>query len=208
MPKRQKISLAIAAVGLILLTALLSGELTQRHTDTPPQTRLTAQIGGPFTLTDQSGQKRSHSDFADRHLLVFFGFTYCPDVCPTTLDRVGAAMDILRDKAPRQARLLQPLFISVDPARDTPDTLRAYLAYFDPQIIGLTGTEAEIEQVKKAYRVYAARAREPDANGNYLVDHSSFLYLMDTNNQYVAHFDHAVTAEALADKLRAKLPPY
>ena len=213
MPKRQKISLAVAVFGLSVLLALLLVELghrqgesgAERSGENPALTRLSAQIGGPFSLTDHRGQTRTQADFAGRPMLIFFGFTYCPDVCPTALDRVGAALELLQKAAPERFDALQVLFISVDPERDTPQALADYLGYFHPKILGLTGTQASIDAVKKAYRVYAARSADTDANGHYLVDHSSFFYLMDGDNRYLAHFDHALTPEDLAAQLRKKL---
>lgn len=202
MPNRQKISFAIAAIGLCVLIALMVFELNRRQA---PPNGLTAAIGGPFSLTDHTGAPKTAADFAGRPLLIFFGFTYCPDVCPTALDRVGAALDILATQNPPAYDALQPLFISVDPTRDTPQALNEYLAYFHPKIIGLTGTQAEIDAVKRAYKVYAAQAATPDENGNYMVDHSSFFYLMDGDNKYMAHFDHAMTAEDMAAQLIAIL---
>ncbi len=202
MPNRQKISFAIAAIGLSVILSLLLGALWRE--ETPPR-GLSANIGGPFSLIDHKGTPRSDADFAGRPMLIFFGFTYCPDVCPTALDRVGAALDILKETAPGQYEALQPLFISVDPDRDTPQAMADYLAYFHPKITGLTGTVEQINTVKRAYKVYAARAQEADANGNYLVDHSSFFFLMDDENKYLAHFEHALSAEDMAEKLHIKL---
>lgn len=202
MPKPQKISLAIAALGMIALIGLLLGQILRQP---PPPQGLSAAIGGPFQLVDHEGKARSAADFAGRPMLIFFGFTYCPDVCPTALDRVGAALDILKETAPNHYQAVQPLFISVDPARDTPQAMADYLAYFHPKIIGLTGTEAQIAQVKKAYKVYAVRAAETDPNGQYLVDHSSFFFLMDEKNNYLAHFDHAFSPHDMAAKITAKL---
>ena len=202
MPNRQKISFAIAAIGLSVILSLLLGALWRE--ETPPR-GLSANIGGPFSLIDHKGALRSDADFAGRPMLIFFGFTYCPDVCPTALDRVGAALDILKETAPGQYEALQPLFISVDPARDTPEAMADYLAYFHPKITGLTGTVEQINAVKRAYKVYAARAQEPDANGNYLVDHSSFFFLMDEQNKYLAHFNHTLSVEAMVETMVEKL---
>lgn len=202
MSRNIKTSLLIAVLGLTALLGLMLLELGQgQKTDAPPARRLTAAIGGPFELTDQNGVRRSAADFAGRPMLIYFGFTYCPDVCPTALDIMGGALDILKQTAPRAYQRVQPIFISVDPARDTPPVLRDYLSYFHPRLTGLTGSQAEIDAVKSAYKIYAARSQTRDENGNYNVDHSSFYYLMDDDNRYLAHFDHAVTPEELAQKL-------
>ena len=206
MSRNIKTSLIIAVLGLTALLALMLAELgqSQRGDETSPR-RLTAAIGGPFSLTDQDGTRRSAADFAGRPMLIYFGFTYCPDVCPTALDIMGGALDILKADAPRAYQQVQPVFISVDPARDTPPVLRDYLSYFHPRLTGLTGSEAEINAVKRTYKIYAARSEPQDENGNYNVDHSSFFYLMDADNRYLAHFDHAVTPEELAQRLSALL---
>lgn len=141
-----------------------------------------ASIGGPFTLTEGDGKQITDRDFRGKYLLVYFGYTYCPDVCPTTLNEVAAAMDKLGPKAAR----VQPLFITVDPARDTPDVIKTYTASFSPKLIGLTGTDAEIATVAREYRVYYAINRSGKNSNNYTVDHSSVLYLMGPDGKFIA----------------------
>ena len=203
----MKTSLIFATLGMAAIVLLLLFELRTARTDARQgaETRLSASIGGAFALTDQNGIRRSQADFAGRPLLVYFGFTYCPDVCPTALDIMGGALDALQQRDAIAYERLQPVFISVDPARDTPPVLRDYLAYFHPRLSGLTGSQADIDAVKSAFKIYAARGAAEDENGNYNVDHSSFFYLMDENNRYLAHFDHAITPEILAEKLAEKL---
>ena len=203
----MKTSLIFATLGMAAIVLLLLFELRTAGTDARQgaETRLSASIGGAFALTDQNGIRRSQADFAGRPLLVYFGFTYCPDVCPTALDIMGGALDALQQRDAIAYERLQPVFISVDPARDTPPVLRDYLAYFHPRLSGLTGSQADIDAIKSAFKIYAARGAAEDENGNYNVDHSSFFYLMDENNRYLAHFDHAITPEILAEKLAEKL---
>ena len=203
----MKTSLIFATLGMAAIVLLLLFELRTARTDTRQgaETRLSASIGGAFALTDQNGIRRSQADFAGRPMLIYFGFTYCPDVCPTALDIMGGALDALQQRDAIAHERLQPVFISVDPARDTPPVLRDYLAYFHPRLSGLTGSQADIDAVKSAFKIYAARGAAEDENGNYNVDHSSFFYLMDENNRYLAHFDHAITPEILAEKLAEKL---
>lgn len=207
MSRNVKTSLIFATLGMAAIVLLLLFELRTAGTDARQgaETRLSASIGGAFALTDQNGIRRSQADFAGRPLLVYFGFTYCPDVCPTALDIMGGALDALQQRDAIAYERLQPVFISVDPARDTPPVLRDYLAYFHPRLSGLTGSQADIDAVKSAFKIYAARGAAEDENGNYNVDHSSFFYLMDENNRYLAHFDHAITPEILAEKLAEKL---
>lgn len=206
MRRRIKISLAVSAAGLLLLAGLLAYEIAELRGTSPSSKRNAAiDIGGPFSLLDTKGRQVSEAQFAGRPMLIFFGFTYCPDVCPTSLDLLGAVLTRLEAQAPDTYAALQPVFISVDPARDTPGQMADYLSYFHPKIIGLTGSEAQIAAVKKAYRVYAVKRLETDANGNYNVDHSSFFFLMDGDNRYLAHFDHGLTEAQFADRLAAKL---
>ena len=207
MSRNVKTSLIFATLGMAAIVLLLLFELRTARTDTRQgaETRLSASIGGAFALTDQNGIRRSQADFAGRPMLIYFGFTYCPDVCPTALDIMGGALDALQQRDAIAHERLQPVFISVDPARDTPPVLRDYLAYFHPRLSGLTGSQADIDAVKSAFKIYAARGAAEDENGNFNVDHSSFFYLMDENNRYLAHFDHAITPEILAEKLAEKL---
>tara|TARA_Y100001958_G_C21234813_1_gene561005 strand:- start:573 stop:1211 length:639 start_codon:yes stop_codon:yes gene_type:complete len=207
MSRNVKTSLIFATLGMAAIVLLLLFELRTARTDARQgaETRLSASIGGAFALTDQNGIRRSQADFAGRPMLIYFGFTYCPDVCPTALDIMGGALDALQQRDAIAHERLQPVFISVDPARDTPPVLRDYLAYFHPRLSGLTGSQADIDAVKSAFKIYAARGAAEDENGNYNVNHSSFFYLMDENNRYLAHFDHAITPEILAEKLAEKL---
>ena len=207
MSRNVKTSLIFATLGMASIVLLLLFELRTAGTDARQgaETRLSASIGGAFALTDQNGIRRSQTDFAGRPMLIYFGFTYCPDVCPTALDIMGGALDALQQRDAIAYERLQPVFISVDPARDTPPVLRDYLAYFHPRLSGLTGSQADIDAIKSAFKIYAARGAAEDENGNYNVYHSSFFYLMDENNRYLAHFDHAITPEILAEKLAEKL---
>ena len=207
MSRNVKTSLIFATLGMASIVLLLLFELRTAGTDARQgaETRLSASIGGAFALTDQNGIRRSQTDFAGRPMLIYFGFTYCPDVCPTALDIMGGALDALQQRDAIAYERLQPVFISVDPARDTPPVLRDYLAYFHPRLSGLTGSQADIDAIKSAFKIYAARGAAEDENGNYNVDHSSFFYLMDENNRYLAHFDHGITPEILAEKLAEKL---
>ncbi len=141
-----------------------------------------AEIGGPFRLENGDGKPVTDRDFRGKYLLVYFGYTYCPDVCPTTLNEVASALQTLGGKAAD----LQPLFVSVDPQRDTPTVMKQYTAAFDPRIMGLTGTPDEIKQAAHEYRVYYAIHRTGPAPGDYTVDHSSILYLMGPDGKFIA----------------------
>ena len=156
-----------------------------------------AMIGGPFTLTDHTGKRVTDQDFRGRTLLVFFGFTFCPDVCPAGLQVMAAAIDKLGPKAER----VTPIFITVDPQRDTPAQLATYVQSFHPRLIGLTGTSAEIEAAIKAYRVYAKKVTDPKSTAGYTMDHSTFIYVMGPDGAYRTHFTHATSVEAMAERL-------
>ena len=157
-------------------------------------------IGGPFHLTDDKGHTVTQADYRDRWMLVFFGYTNCPDECPLTLQKMTAAFDKIGPLADKIA----PLFITVDPARDTSARLASYLANFDPRIVGLTGSDAQIAEAAKAYRVYYAPARHEESGAD-LVSHSIFLYLMDPTGKFSALLPSDVDADKLAAMLRAKL---
>jgi protein SCO1/2 len=158
-----------------------------------------AQIGGPFHLTDQNGRPVTDEDFRGKPFLVFFGYTHCPDVCPTTLFDVSEVLRRLGPDADKTAAL----FITVDPERDTPDTLKDYLGSFDPHLHGITGAPDAVAAVAKEYRVYYKKV--PTENGDYSMDHTAIVYLMDKNGRFVAPFSLRRTPEASADDLRRYL---
>lgn len=203
MSKKIELSLIVSCLGLGLVLTLLLVETRRGPSDTAVSR---PDIGGAFSLIDHDGVRVSDADYAGRPLLIYFGFTYCPDVCPLSLDIMGAALQHLKKTAPKKEARLQPLFISVDPARDTPAQMKDYVSYFHPRLIGLTGTPEQIDAVKRAFRIYAAKTPGTDENGNYNVDHSSFFYLMDGRNRYIAHFSHTMAAPDIAAGIAAKLP--
>lgn len=145
-----------------------------------------ARIGGDFTLTDQDGKPARWRDYAGKYRLVYFGYTYCPDVCPVDLQKIIAGLHRFAKQEPARAAKLQPIFISVDPQRDTPAVIKPWVAAFDPHLIGLTGTPEQIEAVKKDFAVMAAK--EGDANGgkDYLVSHSRTPYLFGPTGDPIA----------------------
>ncbi len=159
------------------------------------------RIGGPFTLVDHDGKTRGDGDFRGEHLLIYFGYTYCPDVCPTALSDMALAMDALGDEAAK----VRPIFITVDPSRDTPERLKPYVANFHPRLVGLTGSETAVAAAAKAYRVYFAKSKTEAAPGEYLMDHTSIIYLMGPDGRYLTHFTHGVTAETMAKRIRENL---
>jgi protein SCO1/2 len=156
-----------------------------------------ALVGGPFTLTSHTGNRVSEKDFAGRYMMIYFGFTNCPDVCPSGLQVMAAAVDRLGTKS----RSIVPILITVDPERDTPEQLAKYVGQFHPRLVGLTGSEEEIRQVAKAYRVYYNKVKDEKSTAGYTVDHSALFLLMDPEGKYAAHFTHGTSLDAMAKRL-------
>ncbi len=155
------------------------------------------KIGGPFTLTDHNGRTVSDGDFRGRYMLVYFGYTFCPDVCPTALTVMSDALDLVGDKADKVA----PIFITVDPERDTPEYLKAYVEHFHPRLLGLTGSPEQVAAAAKGYKVYYSKVGDGYDDGDYSMDHSSYTYLIGPDGEYVAAFGHKTDAEDMAKKL-------
>jgi len=193
--------LAYIAAGLVLgaLAALVTVPTARDRLFGPLKVASVgrALVGGHFSLVDHTGKRVSDTDFRGKFLLVMFGFTYCPDVCPSELQVISAALAKLGDKAER----IVPLFITVDPERDTPSQLASYVQSFDPRLVGLTGTASEIAAATTAYRVYARKAADPKSTAGYTMDHSALIYLMGPDGLYRAHFTPGISAEALAQRL-------
>lgn len=172
--------IASALMGVLLLAALpLSYQLWPARTPVAAAVDAGTPIGGPFELRDQQGRAVNQGSFDEKWLLVFFGFTRCADICPTTLMHVAKVLDGLGE----QSAWLQPLFISLDPERDTPEVLAAYTGFFDERILGLTGTAEQIRQVADAYAVYFKKV--PMGN-TYMLDHSGSIYLMSPQGELVS----------------------
>jgi protein SCO1/2 len=162
------------------------------------------EIGGPFELVDQNGVTRTNADFAGSYLLVYFGYTYCPDLCPTTLVEMAEAVEVLAEQDPAKAARVVPVFITVDPQRDTPDVLKGYAEGFHPRLVALTGSQRAVDKVGRKYGVFHARApgRGPD---DYLVDHTSFVYLMGPDGRYLEHFEKDASVDDLVAALRREV---
>jgi protein SCO1/2 len=161
----------------------------------------TVSIGGPFTLRDPDGNIVTETNLKGRYSLVFFGFTHCPDICPLTLQNVTQALN----DAGEAANAVQPVFITVDPERDTPEAMRAYAANFHPRLLALTGTPEQVQAAVKSYRAYAAKSPLKDAEGretdDYTMIHTGNVYLMDRNGNYVTHFGQDATAAIITERL-------
>jgi protein SCO1/2 len=180
--------------GLVALT-VLSGGRERLFAGLPTAGK--ALVGGPFSLVDHTGRRVTDKDFRGRYMLVYFGFTYCPDVCPSGLQVIAAALQKLGPKADR----ITPIFITVDPERDTPAQLAEYVKSFDSRLIGLSGTPQEADAAAKAYRVYYKKVQDEKSTAGYTFDHTSIIYLMDPNGAYITHFSHTISVDTLAERL-------
>jgi protein SCO1/2 len=160
-----------------------------------------ALVGGPFTLVDQHGAEVTEQDFAGRYMLIYFGYTYCPDFCPMSLSNMAQALDLL---PPAQAEQVAPILITVDPERDTVEQLAEYAPLFHPRLVALTGSVEQVRQAAKAYRVYFSKADNGDPDA-YLMDHSTFIYLMGPDGRYVRHFSHSAAPEEIAAGIEAAI---
>lgn len=187
-------ALAFVLGGLVALLALPGA----RERLLPSATSVgQALVGGPFTLTDQTGRRVTDADFRGKHMLIMFGFTYCPDVCPSGLQVISAALEQLGPKAEK----VVPVFISVDHERDTPEQLKMYLESFHPRMVGLTGSADDIAAAAKAYRVYFKKMADEKSTAGFTYDHSALIYLMGPDGKYVTHFSHATGPDAIAERL-------
>ncbi|MFC5356746.1 SCO family protein [Azospirillum himalayense] len=189
---------AASAVGLVIAAGIAWWQVDNASSTV----QSSVPIGGPFTLTDQDGKTVTDADYRGKYLLIYFGYTYCPDVCPTELGTMARAMDLLGV----QAEKVQPMFISVDPERDTVAHLKDYVGLFHPNLVGLTGTPEQVKAAAKAYRVYYAKApQEGGKPGDYLMDHSSFLYLMGPDGRFLGVYPAGTTADRVAQDLGTRI---
>ena len=197
---RSTVSIIVLAIVTLSLIALGSALLMRDAGPVTGQASGTALVGGPFEMINQDGETVTDADFRGRHMLIFFGFTYCPDICPLTLEIVGAALDELGPLSNQ----IQPIFVSVDPDRDTPDILQDYLSHFGDNFVGLTGSPEQVANMLSAYRVYAAKTGDVDS-GDYSMNHSTIIYLMAPDGSFETHFSEFATPQDLAGKIRPNL---
>jgi len=187
------------ALSALLLTALpIACSSPPAASDRPPLEG--ARIGEPFRLTDQNGKPRTDQDFAGRYRIMYFGYTFCPDVCPTDMQTIGAGLRLFEAKDATRAAKVVPIFVTVDPKRDTPAVLKAFVTAFHPRMVGLTGDPAAVLALAKAYGV-AVQADKPNAQGGYLVAHGRFAFLMDPAGKPVALLPQDQTPQAVASEL-------
>lgn len=192
-------TLILAGLGICLgAMVTLSGMMGNKTKDTPTILNV-AGVGGPWELKDHTGKTRTEKDFKDKYKLIYFGFTSCPAICPTELQKTATAYNELSDKHKNQ---IQMLFVTVDPERDTAAALKNYVTLFDPTLIGLTGTMDQIEAIKNEYKVYAAKVPDGD---DYTMDHSSYIYFMTPDDKLIALFKTTQNAHEIEDSIRKYL---
>jgi cytochrome oxidase Cu insertion factor (SCO1/SenC/PrrC family) len=207
MQRKKRNLLTLGAIGFaVLLFAILGIVQTEKSHkavaiahDIPGSQDGLPSIGGDFQLVDKNEKVWKNTDFKGKPMLVYFGYTYCPDICPTALYHMTQAMDELGG-----AKAIQPVFITIDPQRDTLDQFKTYAQNYHKDFVMLTGTKDQVDQAIKAYRVHAAKASE-EAGTDYLMDHSSLIYLMDKEGNYRAHFNHETPPSEIVKRVRLYL---
>ncbi len=197
-PLWMRRALVAVLLAVLVICGMLLYQLYQRTLDGGVTGE--ALIGGPFELVDQDGKAVTDETFKGTLMLIYFGFTYCPDACPTALGIMGAALDKLDVAADR----VVPILITVDPERDTPPVLKDYVSNFHPRMMGLTGSPEQVAKAAKAYRVFYQKA-PGSAPDDYLMDHTLLIYLMDREGKYVTHFGPQTTPEQMAEEIRKHL---
>ena len=191
------IFVVLAAVAVVI--AITAGRywLIEGGDTSQPQA-MRVNIGGPFTLTDHTGKRVTEKGFEGQYMLVYFGYTFCPDVCPTSLSIMAEALDQL---SAEELAKVTPVFITVDPERDNQEVMASYVPHFHDKLVGLTGSLAEVKAVSRAYKAYYAKVNADDPDGDYAMDHSSITYLMGPDGKYVTHFNHGTPSADMAARL-------
>jgi protein SCO1 len=196
--------LTVIVAGFLIGALAGAAALIVTRAPTGPEvaTTGTALIGGPFTLVGRDGKTVTDRAFRGKYMLVFFGFTHCPDICPAELQVMSAALDALGPKANE----IIPIFITLDPERDAPPVVTGYVTNFSPRFVGLTGSPEQIAEAAKAYRVTYSKFQEDETKpGDYSIDHSALVYLMGKDGEYLTHFAYGTPAAKMAETLRRYL---
>lgn len=205
MYRKRRNLLTLGAIGFALLLFALLGIIQTEKShkaiafskNIPGSQEGTPTIGGAFELVDKDGKIWKDTDFKGKPFLVYFGYTYCPDICPTALYHLTEAAEKLGG-----AKAIQTTFITIDPERDTPQQLQIYAQNFHKDFVMLTGSKAQVDRAVKAYRVHAARASDERGKDDYLMDHSSLIYLMDREGKYRAHFNHQTPSSEIIESVK------
>lgn len=191
----------ILFAGLMLIAAASIAAYALMSSPQKPAGLGEAFVGGPFTMVNHRGETVTEKSFLGKPMLLFFGFTFCPDVCPTELQVMAAALDELGDKG----KDIQPIFVSIDPERDKPEVMAAYVSNFGDRFIGLTGSAEQVAAMAGAYRIFYARQENKERPTDYLMDHSSIVYLMGPDGKFLKHFTYTTDAKALAQGIAEAL---
>jgi protein SCO1 len=194
--KMRFVLVGLVAVAVVVITAMGVMEWQRREMAVAVNVA-PIDLGGPFTMTAHDGRTVTQEDIEGRRALIFFGFTTCPEICPATLNEVSIWLDALGD----DGATIDPYFVSVDPERDTPERMAEYVGYFSPRITGLVGTDEQLAEMARGYKVYYARIDLDD--GDYTMDHTAAIYLMDTDGNFHDAITHTATREEAIAKLRA-----
>ena len=198
MTKQRFIKLLLSFVIGLALASLIS--VYQIKSERSKQNVVAKNFGGEFTLTDHTGKQVTDKDFAGQYRLIYFGFTYCPAICPTELQRMSSILNALGD----EGEGIQSIFITVDPERDNAEIMKNYVVQFHPRLIGLTGTPEQIETAKKAYKIYAAKVQD-ETMSDYTMDHSSFIYFIDPDDNLLRIFKINDSVETMTNVIREQL---
>lgn len=189
---------SVLGIAIVALTSKSDTQVAENSGTAQTASHGKPQVGGAFELVAHTGQTVTNADFSGKYMLMFFGFTFCPDVCPTELQVMTSALEELGPLADK----IQPIFVTIDPERDTPDAMAQYVAHFHPSLMGLTGTSEQISQVAKAYRVYYKRVEDPSSAAEYTMDHSAVVYLMGPDGAFLKHYGGATSPEDMAKSLK------
>lgn len=186
----------VVAVGLTASALAVAGPDSSRAAS--PPLPLASLFGGAFSLTDHNGQQRTDKDYRGKYMLIYFGYTYCPTICPTNLQHMALALKKLGPKA----KSVQPLFITIDPRRDTPELLKEYMTHFGPNFVALTGTNEQLRATTKSFRVHRRKViTDKSTPDDYLVDHSSITFLMGPDGKFRTLFPHDTTGDVMATRM-------
>jgi protein SCO1/2 len=197
MNRRRLPSVSFASAPALL--AVVAAALASCSAPPPTGPLVSSGVGGPFALVDQDGRAVTDATYAGKWRLMYFGYTFCPDVCPVDVQKIAQGIKLFAATDPARAKTVVPIFVTVDPARDTPAVLKTFVRAFSPDMVGLTGSTAQAAAARAAFRVYA----KPQGTGrDYLVDHTAIIYLMDPANRPVSFLDHGATPQAIAAELK------
>jgi cytochrome oxidase Cu insertion factor (SCO1/SenC/PrrC family) len=191
----------IFGIVVLLFALALGGYALLASRNMVPGGSGTALVGGPFSMVNHKGEQVTEKNFLGKPMLLFFGFTFCPDICPTELQVMAAALTQLGDAG----KDIQPIFVSIDPERDTPQVMAQYVGAFGDSFIGLTGNADQVAKMAQTYRVFYAKQDNKQDPASYLMDHSSIIYLMGTDGKFLKHFTYSTDAKALAEGIKQAL---